>query len=153
MAAGLNKVTIIGNLGRDPEMRYTQSGTPVCNLRVGVTERRNKGETEGWQDHTEWFTVACFGKTAENAGRYLKKGRQVYVDGRLQTRIWEDREGGKRHSFEIVANQVLFLGSGSKEGAESTGNAFAGSSDFRPVSAPSNEFEPPSGFVDEDIPF
>ena len=153
MAAGLNKITIIGNLGKDPELRYTQSGTAVCNLRVGVTERRK--ENDAWQDHTEWFAVACFGKTAENAGRYLKKGRQIYAEGRLQSRTWEDREGQQRQTFEIIANQVLFLGGG-RDGTDAQPDSFGGNSfgdTSRKSSAPSHEFEPPSAFVDEDIPF
>jgi single-strand DNA-binding protein len=157
--AGLNRVTIIGNLGKDPEVRYTQSGTAVCNMRMGVTERRKEGET--WQDHTEWFTVICFGKTAENAGRFLKKGRQVFVEGRLQTRQWQDKENQTRYTTEVVANQILFLGgkdagmesggfsagsgSGASSGASSSPGAFASGSP--------SEFDPSSFAQEEDIPF
>jgi len=154
--AGLNKVTIIGNLGKDPEVRYTQSGTAVCNLRIGATERRKEGDT--WQDHTEWFTAICFGKTAENAGRFLKKGRQVFVEGRLQTRTWQDKENQTRYTTEVVVNQIIFLGGGREAGAENGdaagftprangggASAFAGSP---------SEFDPSSGFMqEEDIPF
>jgi single-strand DNA-binding protein len=150
--AGLNRVTIIGNLGKDPEVRYSQSGTAVANMRLGATERRKDGDS--WQDHTEWFTVICFGKTAENAGRFLKKGRQVFVEGRLQTRQWQDKENQTRYTTEVVANQLIFLGGGKEGGAESGGFAAGsqtGSSAFAP-SSPS-EFDPSSFAQEEDIPF
>lgn len=151
--AGLNKVTIIGNLGKDPEVRYTQTGTAVCNMRMGATERRKDGDN--WTDHTEWFTVICFGKTAENAGRFLKKGRQVYVEGRLQTRQWQDKENQTRYTTEVVANQIIFLGGGKEGGMESggfSGGSASGSSAFGGGSP--SEFDPPAGFAqEEDIPF
>ena len=154
--AGLNKVTIIGNLGKDPEVRYTQSGTAVCNLRIGATERRKEGDN--WKDHTEWFTAICFGKTAENAGRFLKKGRQVFVDGRLQTRTWQDKENQTRYTTEVVANQIIFLGGGREAGTDSVaggefGASSLGTSAFA-ASTPPSEFDPSSGFMqEEDIPF
>jgi single-strand DNA-binding protein len=151
--AGLNKVTVIGNLGRDPEVRYTQSGTAVCNLRIGVTERRKEGDN--WTDHTEWFSVVCFGKTAENATRFLKKGRQVYVEGRLQTRSWTDKEGQTRYTTEIIANQLLFLGGGKEVGGDAS-SAYAPSSFGASENNSANssaEFEPISGYMEDDIPF
>lgn len=114
MANGVNKVILVGNLGADPDVRYTQAGSPVANLRVAVGERRKVDN--GWVDHTEWVSVVCFGKTAENAGRFLKKGRQIYVEGRLQTRKWQDREGNDRWSTEVIAHQLLFLSDGSNAG-------------------------------------
>ncbi len=151
--AGLNKVTVIGNLGRDPEVRYTQSGTAVCNLRIGVTERRKEGDN--WTDHTEWFSVVCFGKTAENASRFLKKGRQVYVEGRLQTRSWTDKEGQARYTTEIIANQLLFLGSAKENNSEAP-STYAAASFGAPENNNANipaEFEPNSGYMEDDIPF
>src|SRR5580700_5350449 len=109
MAAGLNRVFLVGNLGKDPEVRQTPSGTTVGNLRLGVTERLKKGDE--YKDQTEWFTIVCFGKTAENASKYLQKGRQIFVEGRLQTRTWEDKTGQTRYTTEVIANQLLFLGS------------------------------------------
>lgn len=111
MATGLNRVSLIGNLAKDPEVRFSQSGTAVGNLRLGVSERRKEGEE--YKDHTEWVSVICFGKTAENASKYLQKGRQVFVEGKLQTRQWEDKTGQTRYTTEVVAGQILFLGSGS----------------------------------------
>lgn len=112
MSGSLNKVMLIGHLGRDPEVRYTGSGTPVANLRIATNERRRSQSGE-WEEQTEWHQVVCFGKTAEIAGQYLSKGRQVYIEGRLQTRKWEDKEGQQRYSTEIIANQLTMLGGGS----------------------------------------
>lgn len=109
MSAGVNRVTLIGNLGRDPEIRYVDSGNAVCNLRVAITERVKSGDD--WQERTEWVDVVVFGKTAESCAQYLNKGRQVYVEGRLQTREYE-KDGEKRRHTEVVARDVLFLGSG-----------------------------------------
>ena len=132
MSNGVNKVILIGNLGQDPEVRYTGGGTAVANLRIACTDRYKNRDGE-WQDRTEWVSLVVFGKTAENCGDYLKKGRQIYADGRLQTRQWEDREGNKRYTTEVVANQVIFLGG--QQGSSS---------------APSNSAPP---IYDDDIPF
>jgi single-strand DNA-binding protein len=146
MATGLNRVSLIGNLGKDPEVRYTQSGTAVGNLRLGVTERRKEGEE--YKDQTEWVTVVCFGKTAENVSKYLQKGRQIFVDGRLQTRSWEDKTGQTRYTTEVIAQQVLFLGSAKDQ--PSTGG-FTKS----PVQeADDTDMSSGGGFIeDSDIPF
>ena len=138
--AGLSKMIVIGNLGADPEVRYSQGGTALCNLRVAVTERRKEGDS--FADHTEWFTLICFGKTAENAQRYLKKGRQVYAEGRFQARKWTDKEGAARTSLEVVCDKLMFLGGGREEGATSTS----------PYQTPSS-FEPGDGYMTEDVPF
>ena len=109
--AGFVKVSLIGNLGKDPEVRFTAGGMAVANLRVACTERA-KSKDGNWEDRTEWVSLVCFGKTAENAGQYLQKGRQIFAEGRLQTREWNDKEGNKRYSTEVLANQILFLGQG-----------------------------------------
>jgi single-strand DNA-binding protein len=106
----VNKVILVGNLGRDPELRTTGGGTAVASLNIATTERR-KDADGNWGDHTEWHRVSVFGKTAENAGRFLSKGRQVYVEGRLQTRKWQDKEGQERYTTEIVADRMQMLGS------------------------------------------
>lgn len=118
--AGVNKVIIVGNLGRDPEVRFTQGGAAVCNLSVAVGERVKKGET--WEDHTEWFRVVVFGKTAENAGQYLQKGRQVYVEGKLRQREYE-KDGQKQRSTEVVADVLQWLGTGKSETPKLGGDA------------------------------
>ena len=123
--AGVNKVIIVGNLGRDPEVRFTQGGSAVCNLSVAVGERVKKGEA--WEDHTEWFRVVVFGKTAENAGNYLQKGRQVYVEGKLRQREYE-KDGQKQRSTEVVADVLQWLG-GKGEGGSAKAAAPAQSID------------------------
>lgn len=142
MAAGLNRVSLIGNLGKDPEVRHTQSGTAVGNLRIGVTEKRKEGDE--YKDQTEWVSVVCFGKTAENASKYLQKGRQIFVEGRLQTRSWEDKTGQTRYTTEVIASQILFLGSG-----KDSGSGFS-----RTESPSSHDSDMGGSFIeDDDIPF
>jgi single-strand DNA-binding protein len=104
----LNKAMIIGNLGRDPEMRYTPSGQAVTQFTVAVN-RNYKNQTGEWQEETEWFRVVVWGQQAERAAEYLRKGNKVFVEGRLQTRQWEDQTGQKRYTTELVANQVTNL--------------------------------------------
>lgn len=109
MAGGVNKVILIGNLGADPEVRYTASGTAVGNFRIATSESWTDRDGQK-QERTEWHRIVVWGKLAELAGEYLSKGRQVYVEGRLQTRQWDDRDGQKRYTTEIVANAMQFLG-------------------------------------------
>ncbi|MCP4499021.1 MAG: single-stranded DNA-binding protein [Deltaproteobacteria bacterium] len=106
--AGVNKVILVGNLGRDPEVRYAQSGTAVAKLNMAINERKKEGDE--WIEHTEWVRVTCFGRTAENVGQYLSKGSQLYVEGRMQTSKYTDRDGAEKWSTEVVANNVVFLG-------------------------------------------
>ena len=108
--ASVNKVILVGNLGRDPETRYTTGGDAVTNIRVATTDtwKDKNGEK---QERTEWHTVVFFGRQAEIAGEYLKKGKQVYIEGRLQTRKWQDKEGQDRYTTEIVADRMQMLGS------------------------------------------
>ena len=108
--AGVNKVILIGNLGIDPELRYTQNGQPVANFRIATSENwtdKNSGEKV---ERTEWHRIVVWGRTAEHCSQYLSKGRTVYIEGRLQTREWEDKEGQKRFTTEVVAQTVQFLG-------------------------------------------
>src|SRR5512133_492788 len=116
MSRGLNKVQIIGHLGRDPEMRYTPSGRPVTTFTVAVSRSWNTVDGER-HNETEWFNVVAWGSLAEICKQYLNKGQQVYVEGRLQTRSWEDSEGAKHSSTEIVANEMIMLGD-RREGAQ-----------------------------------
>jgi single-strand DNA-binding protein len=109
MSRGLNKVMIIGNLGRDPEMRYTPSGRPVTSFSVVTTRSWTSGEGERHEE-SEWFNVVAWGNLAEICSQYLKKGQQVYVEGRLQTRGWEDEEGKKHYRTEVVASEMIVLG-------------------------------------------
>jgi single-strand DNA-binding protein len=109
MSRGLNKVMIIGHLGRDPEMRYTPSGRPVTTFSVAVSRTWNTVDGERHSE-TEWFNIVAWGNLAEICKQYLHKGQQVYIEGRLQTRHWEDKEGQKRTSVEVVANEMMMLG-------------------------------------------
>jgi single-strand DNA-binding protein len=130
MARGVNKVILIGNLGADPETRAMPSGATVANLRIATTENwkdRTSGEN---QERTEWHRVALFGKLAEIAGEYLKKGSQVYIEGSLRTRKWQDKQGNERYSTEIVGNEMQMLGGraggGGGGGGEGYGSRSAG---------------------------
>lgn len=107
--AGVNKAILIGNLGRDPEIRYTPSGTAVANFTLATTENIPSRDG-GREDRTEWHRIVAFGRLAEICGEYLAQGRQVYIEGRIQTRDWEDREGNKRTTTEIVAQRMQMLG-------------------------------------------
>ena len=110
----VNKAILIGNLGADPEIRQANSGTSVGNLRIATSERVKRGEE--WVEETEWHRVTVFGRTAENCGKFLSKGRRVYVEGRIQTRKWTDKEGQDRYTTEIIARDVKFLGGQSEGG-------------------------------------
>jgi single-strand DNA-binding protein len=118
MSRGLNKVMIIGNLGRDPEMRYTPSGKPVTTFSVATSRAWNTSEGEKRME-TEWFNVVAWSSLAEICKQYLTKGQQVYIEGRLQTRHWDDQEGNKHTSVEIVANEMIILGERREAGESS----------------------------------
>ncbi|HTO08761.1 MAG TPA: single-stranded DNA-binding protein [Myxococcota bacterium] len=107
--ASVNKVIIVGNVGRDPELRYTQSGQPVASFSIATNERF-KDRDGNWKDRTEWHRIVAWARLAEICGEYLRKGSQVYVEGRIQTRDWEDKEGNKRQTTEIVALSMQMLG-------------------------------------------
>ena len=152
--ASFNKITIVGYLGRDPELRYTADGTPVCDFSVATTERRKDKSGEP-QDITTWFRVTVWRKQAELAGQYLTKGKQVYVEGRLIQREYQDRDGHTRYSLEVTASDVQFLGSRGDEGsAREASSAREGSSPRYESSARPHSQEPSAAPVTEDdIPF
>lgn len=141
--AGVNKVIVVGHLGQDPEVKTIGNGTTVARLSVATSEKW-QGKDGQSQERTEWHRITVWGKLAENCGKYLQKGRQVYVEGKLQTNSYE-KNGEKRYSTEIVANTVQFLGAGKTEGKQegTTQNDF-NFADFGP---------PPDNFQSEDIPF
>jgi single-strand DNA-binding protein len=140
----VNKVILIGNLGADPEVRHTNSGQPVANLRL-ATSRRVKDRDGNWSDQTEWHNVVCFGRTAELAGQYLRKGSKVFFEGRLQTRSWEDREGKKQYRTEVVCENMRFLDG---KGSGPAGDAGAGGGSYPGRDESSQEIP-----GDDDIPF
>jgi single-strand DNA-binding protein len=108
--ASVNKVILIGNLGRDPEVRYTPSGAAVCNLRLATTRNWKNRDTGDRMEETEWHSVVLYDRQAEAAGEYLRKGRPVYIEGRLKTRKWQDKDGNDRYTTEVVADTMQFLG-------------------------------------------
>jgi len=120
--ASVNKAILIGNLGRDPELRYTKDARPVANFTLATNERWRDKQGNS-QERTEWHRIVVWDKQAENCAQYLQKGRSVYIEGRIQTRDWEDKEGNKRQTTEIVAQQVTFLGSRGDGPARSGGDA------------------------------
>ena len=154
-ASNVNVVVITGNLTRDPELRHTGGGTAICKLRVAVNSRRKDGQTGEWIDKPNYFDVTVWGAQGENCANYLAKGRPVAVEGRLDWREWEAKDGGgKRQSVEIIANSVQFLGSRDGSGpANGEGGGFSPSSD---VPADTSDFEGAAvggGGGEDDIPF
>jgi single-strand DNA-binding protein len=145
MARGINKVILVGHLGADPETRYMPSGSAVTNLRLATSESWKDKTSGEQQDRTEWHRVAMFGRLAEIAAEYLRKGSQVYIEGSLRTRKWQDKDGGDRWSTEIIANEMQMLGGRSDASAP----ARSGS---QSSSAPVPDSGPPDEFND-DIPF
>jgi single-strand DNA-binding protein len=157
--SSLNRVILLGNLGKDPEVRYTQGGTTVANLRIATNERRPDG-SGGWKDETEWHSVVLFGKQADLAKQYLSKGRTVLIEGSLRTRQWQDKEGQKRWSTEIVAQNMRFVGGRGGAGGGGAGGAGGGSGfeprgDEQPASVGGDDMAEFSGGGgdDSDIPF
>ncbi len=158
MAKSVNKVILVGNLGKDPEVKYTPQGTAVAKVTV-ATSSSYKDKTSGeWQEQTEWHNVVLWQRLAEIAGEYLKKGSKVYIEGRLQTRSWDDKTGQKRYTTEVVANELVLLG-GRGEGSGSGGGG-----GFQKRASNNNDFDQRSqefesapagdtGITDDDIPF
>jgi single-strand DNA-binding protein len=142
MAKSVNKVILVGNVGQDPEVKYTPSGVPVARLSLGTNERF-KGKNDQWQDRTEWHSIVAWQRLAEIVGEYVRKGTKLYIEGKLQTASWQDRQSGeKKYRTEIVARDIILLGSraNGENGAAETSNEKSGP-------------EPVSSVVDEDIPF
>ena len=144
MARGINKVIIVGNLGADPDSRAMPSGNAVTNISVATSESWNDRETGEKQEKTEWHRVVFFNRLAEIAAQYLKKGSQVYVEGKLQTRKWEDKEGNERWTTEVVANQMQMLG-------DRMSNDMSNDNALSSQSTSDNDFS--TDEFDDDIPF
>lgn len=143
MGRGVNKVILVGNLGQDPESRSLPSGSMVCNLRIATSESWKDKQTGEMKEQTEWHSVAMFGKVAEIAATYLRKGSQVYIEGRLRTRKWQDKQGNDRYTTEIVADEMQMVGSGKGSGASK-------------IAAPASAgavTEPTDNDLNDDIPF
>ena len=166
--ASVNKVILIGNLGRDPEVRYTPSGAAVCNLRLATTRNWKSRDTGERQEETEWHSVVLYDRQAEIAGEYLKKGRAVYIEGRLKTRKWQDKDGNDRYTTEVVADTMQLLGGRDSGGGDEGGGGGGygreseggGTSSSRPTPAPRAPAPRPApkssagiDEMDDDIPF
>jgi single-strand DNA-binding protein len=156
--SGVNKVILVGNLGKDPEVRYTPGGQAVANFTIATNE--NWTDKSGQkQERTEWHRIVVWGKLAELCSEYLAKGRQVYVEGRLQTREWNNKEGAKQYTTEVVANQVVFLSGGERgqgRGQSRAAGAGGGAEDFGQPPPPYEEAPGPGGgakAAEDDIPF
>ena len=148
MAGSVNKVILIGRLGKDPELKYTSGGTPVARFTL-ATDETFKDRSGEQQRRTEWHTIVAWRKLAEICGEYLTKGKQIYIEGSIQSRQWEDQSGNKRTSYEIVARQMTMLGS-----RADSERAAASSAERSPVDRPSTEEPSPEPEItDEDIPF
>ena len=139
MAGGVNKVILVGHLGADPDMRYTPSGQGVCELRLATSESWNDKNGQR-QERTEWHRIVVWGKRAEVCSKYLAKGRQVFVEGRIQTRTYDDKDGNKRYITEIIANDVQFLGGGRDGGGGGGGGGGRGRSDDGPPPPSDGDF-------------
>ena len=139
-----NKVILVGNLGRDPELRYTPQGTPVCSFSMATNERR-KDKAGEMQDQTTWFRVTLWGRQAETASQYLTKGRPVYIEGRLRVEEWTDRDGKPRHTLEVHATDMQFIGGGARGGEEGAPMERAAAAGGAPADQPD--------LTDDDIPF
>ena len=157
-ATNINRVVLTGNLTRDPELRSTGSGMSVCSLRVACNTRRKDQTTGDWVDKPNYFDVTVWGAQGENCARFLAKGRPVAIDGRLEWREWQDKDGNTRQSIDIIADSVQFLGS--RDDAGGGGNGFtprsdvpADTRDFEPAGAPTGGGASSSSAGDDDIPF
>lgn len=157
--AGVNKVILVGNLGRDPEVRYTKSGQAVASFSLATSERWT-GKDGNKEEKTEWHRIVAWGKLGEICGEYLSKGKQIYIEGRLQTREWEDNDGNKKQTTEIVANNMTMLGqagggsSGGYDSNSSSGGSRGQSGSSASQGSPSQSSSGGSDdFEDDDIPF
>jgi len=170
MARGVNKVILVGNLGADPEMRHTGGGTAICTFNLATSESWTDKQSGEKQERTEWHRVKIFGRLAEIAGEYLKKGRQVYIEGSLRTDKYTDKQGVERYSTDIIANEMQMLGGpgeggaggggyqrerpqgGQRQGGGNYGGPSRGNDD-RGSSRPSSPAPADNGFTDDEIPF
>jgi single-strand DNA-binding protein len=140
-----NKIILVGNLGRDPELRYTPQGTPVCSFSLATNERRKDRNTGENNDITTWFRVTLWGRQAETASQYLSRGRPVYIEGRLRVEEWTDRDGKARHTLEVHATDMQFIGGGARDESAPVPTRAAAAAAQEPTDSPD--------LNDDDVPF
>lgn len=145
MSKSVNKVILVGNIGRDPEVKYTQSGTAVASFSIATTDSYKDKQSGEWKERTEWHNVVTWQRLAEIASEYLKKGSRVYIEGRLQTRSWEDKQGQKRYTTEVVANDLVMLGGKSESVPNSDRHNFNDQT--------ATTYTPGTQIIDDDITF
>ncbi|MRH78574.1 single-stranded DNA-binding protein [Spiribacter sp. C176] len=153
MARGVNKVILIGNLGADPEVRYSAAGSAVTNARLATTDQWRDKQSGEQQERTEWHRVVFFGRLAEVAGEYLKKGSKVFVEGRLQTRKWQGQDGQDRYTTEIVVNDMQMLDGRGDMGGSSSGGGSSASHEAASAAPDESQATAPVDDFDDDIPF
>jgi len=161
MSRSVNKVILLGRLGKDPELKYTPSGQAVTKFSLATSERwKDKGSGE-FQERTEWHNIVCWSKLAETANQYLTKGSSVYIEGRLQTRSWEDKENKRHYMTEVIVNEMVMTGGRGEGGGSSRGESSGGGRAAHAASAPGSAHDegdrfpsgPPTEITDDDIPF
>ena len=161
MSRSVNKVILLGRLGKDPELKYTPSGQSVTKFSLATSERwKDKGSGE-FQERTEWHNIVCWSKLAETANQYLTKGSSVYVEGRLQTRSWEDKENKRHYMTEVIVNEMVMTGGRGEGGGSSRGESSGGGRAAHAAAAPESSHDeaerfpggPPTEITDDDIPF
>ena len=153
MARGVNKVILVGNLGKDPDMKYTASGAAIANITVATTESWTDKQTNEKVEKTEWHRVVFFRRLAEIVGEYLHKGSQVYIEGKLQTRKWQGQDGQDRYTTEIVASEMQMLGGRSDDGGGGRPQGGGGFRSNQPAQNEPAQPGPDNSFDDDDIPF
>lgn len=153
MARGVNKVILIGNLGKDPEVRYMPSGSAVANFTIATSESWKDKQTGDKKEKTEWHNISMYGRLAEIAGEYLKKGSKVYVEGRLQTRKWQDNNGNDRYTTDIIANEMQMLDSRGEGNNSGGGHQQQSRNQQQPQQGQPQNQAPPTDDFDDDIPF
>jgi single-strand DNA-binding protein len=154
MAGSVNRVILLGNLGRDAELSYTTAGQPVSKFTLATNRRWKDSKTGEWQDETEWHNIVLWGKSAETLTQYLQKGKKVYVEGRIKSRTWEGKDGAKHYATDIVADRITLI---SARGEESAASGAGAAAPARPAAAPAPAAARDEGITaeitDEDIPF
>jgi single-strand DNA-binding protein len=149
----VNKAILVGNLGRDAEVTTTANGFPIARFSLATTHRRKDNKSGQWEDRTEWHRIVLLGSQAESLRDYLRKGKQIYVEGRIETRSWDDKDGQKRYMTEIIADRIQLLGGPGDRGSSAGASRARGTEEGGGYSGPAEMDAPPLGPDDDDVPF